>query len=570
MELFGTTGGGLLSSGSQASAASLAKKYEDILVEKGLVLVGKKEAKTTFAVRAFTREEQTKQIDVEGQSVQFSPAHDSIVCMVKNGDTISFSCLMLGDSGDQDPTATELLSELEAKTGFITIPADTYDSNYSTAVGSFVTDITGGGYLYSGDCVFIPQGTSDEVITKYVYKGINQCLIECDVIDANLNIATAAPKGTVYEITHSSAPADIVSDLGIPKNTKWGAELKAIPPQVKGFNSRNLGQVGPQRVLMVSGGFDWYVGSQPSQTIPGVFEETVGAILTINNLDMGPADTINHVLLGIGVAQTILTKDYHAHIAANLNRENVGALGVITKGQALKLGKGKSLQEKYEGVRSIVTLPPVMAIDIASFSDNAHSLSAISAAALSGKDEDKKFIVEAANVLTNGAFPKDFPLDKLFTNEPVTTFEGYYVNNKKERVALSECTAAQILDELGPNGVQLATEQILLNSGVVSDPKYGAPAYKQLANIVELGYNPRISTKSLRVIFNPLFIDTLSKTLAAAGLSGNIKSPSLVGATINFNSLINLYQNAGMSNIGDAFSSASSMHSNMHVPYYMQ
>lgn len=517
----------LLTSDGQSSVHALAKKANEMLEAKGA---------TAANVFAFDKDEQ--------KSASFIPAYSSLIVTytTKKGDEVENAAftLMIGDTGAEERTAEELLAAVDNKERFVAIPTDTYDNLYEEHIVSFLsTKLENGAAI--GECTFIPAGAPETVIMDYVLKAVNADIVTLGVVPETLNLAKHLPEGVKFDIVHHTATTDMRSELAMPKATKWGVELTASIESNDNLRSVNVGS-SRSRIMAVSGTFDWFFVTKPAQ-VQGQAASVEILPLIITNQFMAGVDTVGHILLGLGLAQTLATQDFHQHIIANLDRENVASLGLVTVGEAPKLDKGKSAAAKEAIIKEIIGSTPAFGIDIPMYSDGASSLATFARAAnTSAKyNDDRKLIVEAARELTNGAFPATFPIDRIFAKAPVTLPEGFFVDKTGTDRPIASYTMASILDEFGQNGIEMAYQLANANAGIVKDPAYPAPFFKVLDVIRRAGYNPRVATRVERVMFTPEFISTLAASLASAGLVADIRAPKSLNETIGFINHANPY-----------------------------
>lgn len=236
---------------------------------------------------------------------------------------------------------------------------------------------------------------------------------------------------------------------------------------------------------------------------------------------------------------------------------NTGMLNTITNvgneqngGSPMDL-KDKSIktEEAYGFLNQMYMANPLLSFDIDSYGPASHynSIFAVAAqpttnASRNAKAAAAQEIVNAAHILTDGAFPKEYPLNKIFAFDSITVPTGSWADKSGER-DIRDIDASFIATNK-PGDTDLIT---LWSLSTFPKSITGSDPFMTKTKIINsIVPDAEISGRATRVTFNPEFIELLAQAVEAAGLNVRFKPTIQIGETQNLSIGASILDKAGI------------------------
>jgi len=507
-------------------------------------------------------------INVLDKEVSAKMAYSSIVVSLAAGKVVNYYIILLEGTGRESLTAADIMGEVQnavrssGQLPFIYTTDDAIDEVLHGEVKRVLAVEYGGDMDFiSTDGLVVPAVQHDvkNIAIRISSIAFNACRSEKAMLEGtakDLNIAAAknASPQTVLKLESNLLKQVTANEVDAPVRADWIVELNAINTN-NNVTSLNL-QNAKQTLVRTSGFIDAIPEQITVPTMPGMpamVNLRLHPHIVINNNSVH-TPTIGYSLLGI-ISSLVMTNP-NMWLAAVMPKEgkgirNTGALNILTNlennkshiGEILDLtNKKTTADEAYALLKQMFSLSPIVSYDIESFGPQTHYSSIYALAAEPGnsiaKNNAGRQIVKSANWLTNGAFPDDFRVDRIFSNNGIMVPMGKWSDKSGER-DIRDIDTAFIATQ--------TSDTSLINKWVLSSlPKEvtGMDPYLTKVDIIaKLIPSAVITGKAIRVTFTGEFISLLTNAAMAAGLNARYE-PKIEFAETNNLSVMGSYINA--------------------------
>lgn len=299
--------------------------------------------------------------------------------------------------------------------------------------------------------------------------------------------------------------------------------------------------------------------------------------IVVTGID-GVLPTTEFMLLGLtsAVVESNITQ-----WPSSLNMNTAGSLnvftdlsGVVAEGKAVvgeKLNFAKQPFDKtFKLIREMFDPEPMISCDVQASGPETFYTSILAIAAspatdansLSNQETARKGIISAAHALTNGKFPMNFPLDRIFVGSGVLVPVGTWEDKTGVR-DIREIDYAWLATHTDDTSI---LQQWALTSTPIDNGGYD-PFLTRIEIISRFIDTARITGKAIRVTFTKEFITTLTNACKAAGLDATYTPLiTLTDTNNNIQILGNYFSNAGVSGVQFAHM-AGGQGTNFYTPY---
>lgn len=462
-------------------------------------------------------------------------AYSCIVIALKSDTKLNYFTVLLEATGNASRTASDVVTSAYASAksggnGKIYTTDDAIDRVLHDIIGESLIAEFGKVALVSMDGMVVPSTQTDpeHIALNVATIAYNNCLANKafdNETTADINIAAAreqSPKAILKLETNLNLDT-VKNEVEMPVRADFVSELVVVE-QEKQMTSLNLQT--PRTTLTRVTGFvdalaDIYV------PVPNAIPQVrIHPHIIITSASVH-SPTPGYALLALLSARPMAGREmFLGTLAPKDNKKgirNIGALNMITntEGNPNSIGsvldmfdKNFTLDQKYTILRDMYCLDPIISMDIESFGPQTSYLSMLSTAAQPGNSNAKinasRQIIKAANWLTNGAFPADFPIDEIFAYPGIVVPLGMWADSKGER-DLRDVDAALIATMTqDPNEVYR-----WIKSNTPEDPN---PYLTKLEIIAKVIPSAVTTGKAIRVTFSAKFINTLSEASKYARL----------------------------------------------------
>lgn len=497
-------------------------------------------------------------------------AYSSIVVSSKHGNSVYYFIVLLAETGREAMKAGEITAELNLERTHNQRPNvftldDGIDEVLHNEVIRTLARVYGDVRFISSDGEIVRKNHSEALPAKVASTAYNAINID-PVISAgeysDINIAQAiaeSPNRTLTlepngmkQVVHDEAEAPIRHDFAV--------DLVSVDnsPQTHSINLAN----SRDTLSKVVGFIDTMPANYTAPAMPGVPPMQTISLhphIIINSIDV-KIPTPGFMFMGL-VSSLIMTQE-NMWLPSLMPKDakdynNIGALNIITNlrnnqnriGEPLDLtAKNVKDEDAYGIIKSMCKLTPIVSMDVQSFGPQTYYTSLLSVAAQNNNNTAKRAasaeIVETCVQLTNGNFPQDFPIDKIFANSGIIVPTGPWYDKSGERD----------VRDVGLAFIANRTQDIdLLNRWAFSNlPKSASgsdPFGTKVEIISKLIPEAEITGKATRVTFTAEFITMLSTAAEAAGFNTKYKTQFAYRQTNNIGEVGTYLQNAGVSNV---------------------
>ena len=382
--------------------------------------------------------------------------------------------------------------------------------------------------------------------------------------DINITVAKQQRPNVIFNIKADTTDKRTVNELGSPVSAQWKTEL-VLKDQLQQVNSLNQRQ--PEVVLTRTCGFidaipetryitqpmmGQPVGfNQPQPTMTRLRPHIV--ITSMNTL----RPTTGYLLLGLATASIMAQKNMYLGVLTPRDRNSsIGALNIFTDlngdgRQKLDISDTKKVTP--DKARAIVdmmfALESTVSFDVASYGPQTFFTSILAQAASvkesNSRQNARRDLIEAANVLTNGAFPANFDPNTIFVGSGVLVPIGTWSDKTGTR-DIRDINLATIADQTG----DLEKSRRWATSNMPKSLTGVDPYLTKVDILAQVVPDAEIAGKAVRVTFTSMFIKTLTDACAAAGLTTIYEPEVKLVENNNIALLGNYFANAGINNNG--------------------
>lgn len=499
-------------------------------------------------------------------------AYSSLVVHMKNSDFANYFIILLEGTGREPMTADSIVAEVTSaqrpggQAPFVYTTGDAIDTVLHEEVQqALLSEYGEGTKLRPVDAVVVPhtQHETAQIAVRLAAIGFNACRTDAVIATGQLkdfNIVAAKSKSpnTILKLDTNMLKQTVNDEVDNPVRSDYIVELNAVDAsqQVQSLNLQN----SKNTLARVSG----FIDAIPEE----IAVPTMVGMPAVTNIRLHPHQIITsnavqtptpgNMLLGV-ISSLVMTNQnmWLASVMPSDNRKgvrNVGALNLLTNlennpngiGEALDLtGKKITADESYALIKQMFSLAPIVSYDIESFGSQTFYTSSLAIAAQPGssaaKMEAANEIVATANWLTNGNFPKDFPINEIFVNSGVVIPLGRWSDKSGER-DIRDVDAAFIATQT--QDVSLINKWVL--SGLPREASGMDPYITKVDLIAKLIPGAVITGKAVRVTFSAKFIETLINAAMGAGLDARYEPEIKFVETNNIAMMGNYMAGAGL------------------------
>ena len=483
-------------------------------------------------------------------------AYSSVLVTLKT-DKIRYFTILLEATGRKAQTAGEIVAELNTasrapgQAPLIYTADDGIDAALDNIIRAELARVIGKGEYVNVDGLVLPSSHGDfnQLAPGVARIAYNACVTDNSFDTDSLNDLSIedsikeVPNATyLYKSNMSKAP--VYNDVGNPIRADWKIDL------YQSIKQRQTTSINLQNTELACSRTCGYVDVIPAEVQVGVTpmgQPQVGTrfhphiIITSTE---GTQPTIGYLLLGI--VNSFVMNNVNMWLASLKPTDatnNIGILNAIAtvdegKGEKINLADKKyDMNSVYSVIRKMVSLDPIVSIDVESFGPQTSYSSVIAVAAQPGASAEKhaalQAIVKTASVLTNGRFPIEYPINDIFAGEGVIIPLGKWSDKGGERdirdidytFIAAHSEDASLLNQYALSMLpksQTSYDPFLTKVGIIS----------KLVNTAE------ITSKGIRVTFTRNFINTLSAAVVGAGLNVQY-TPEITYQAENTLSLLN-------------------------------
>lgn len=530
-------------------------------------------------------------------------AYSAVVVSLAKNNKASYFIILLEGTGRKPLEAGAVMAELsnlnkvpygqqQNRASDIYVTSDAIDDVLHNEVRRQLTNFyPAGTKFYDVDGMVIPY-TNTELdvanIRPIASIAFNSCLIEGGKINAefkDLNIAEAKKSNPAAYLKIDSSMLPVVhrDEAGKAIRSDWTIELNSIDNRNNNI-SINL-QNNRSTISRTRGFVDAMPVEIPRPAAYGMPTSNMLRLrphVILNNIET-EMPTLGYALLAL-VSSVVMTRPTMWLGAltpkANDQFHDAGKLNIVTNLENAQNGIGDALdlkdpklnsQEVFALLRQMYSLDAMFSIDIDAYGPQTSYTSIFKWAAAPGttpaeadsKANAAKEIIQAANWLTNGAFPLNFNPAEIFLSSGVVVPTGRWTDKNGEVRDIKDIDMSFIANVNG------STE--LLNKWALSNVPHnvsGIDPYVSKVDIIsKLVSNAEISGKAFRCTFNPKFISALSAACAQAGLETRYDPEIQYNEQSNIAVLGDYLANAGVSQDASGFARAYASGASYQTPW---
>jgi hypothetical protein len=487
-----------------------------------------------------------------------------IVASNKVDDKVLYFIIMLAATGEKAPTAFNLYSDYveSSRTGQM-ITQFTYDQTIDkhlhTLVVNKLAEVYGKCKFISIDGVIIDETDKDklvhlaETVSVIAYNSLVTEKVTAKIGDMNIASALAKAGNAQFNISVTPYNGSVPDMIGKPHKAMFQLSLDMLNKST--VTSVHMAGNGQNNIIKVIGYIDCIpeeVNIPVAYGQPPVTKTRLHPHVIITDV-VSKTPTVGMNMLAIATALVMEEPDVLYPVL--IKDPNVGALNLITNiengqnsGTILPLSNKKTSEaEAIAAVKEMFSLRPLFSFDIDAFGANSYTTSVLStAASLTGSKASVgalNKIIQTVAQLTNGAFPKDFPISKIFANQATTLPSGYFLSETGKK-DIREITTSFVANH--------TTDMMKINKYIVSElPKTltgSDPYISKLELYQELIPDAVIETKTSRVMFSGEFMVTLLNSIKAVGFDPKYRPLMQYEANIGYGQMGGFINNAIIDN----------------------
>jgi hypothetical protein len=516
-------------------------------------------------------------------------AFSALAISYEASNTVNYFIVLLEATGRAPMKASSIMDELiqASKTPntkpLIYTTDDAVDGVlHNEVIKALSAEYQGEREFKSVDGMIIPNTVQQVESIANVVAAIafNAVTVEAEIAggfkDLNISNARAGSKSSVLRIESNMNGAQTVNEVGSPVRADFKLEL-VVADQNAGLESLNL-QNGRNVLTKTSGYIDAVPIMVDIPTMPGTpvvrqlrFRPNI--VITSN---VAQAPTTGFALLGLVTSLVMVNPNMHLGSLMPKNAmHNAGALNIMANvennqqgGSMIDLASKKYTSDKVIAfLKQLFSLEPVVSMDIDVFGPQT-SYNGIFSAASSGSGEHRtaaaQELVRAANWLTNGNFPADFPINEIFQHDSIVVPVGKWADKSGER-DIRDVDLTMIAGQSG--------DMEMMNKYALSNLPASAtgldPYITKVDIISKIIPDAEITNKAIRVTFSAKFISTLVQAASVAGLDPRFEPEVHFAESNNINMLAGYYDGAGINVSASQFAREAFNQGNKFVNPYM-
>lgn len=524
----------------------------------------------------YPEQHRPKAVIIDKQLID-GPAFSAITVGYRfNNNKVNYYVILFEDTGRQSLTAGEITREMDTamRSGKNAFPEVwTTDAALDKRMLEFARNelakvFPNAEFRYTDGVVvnshnFPSKETLVKHITAIAWRAVyNEAAIASGARkDINIASAVSSAQGSTLRINTSFETAGMVDDVFRPVRADFVTELVKRENNNQMRNSINSGSAYSQ--LCRAYGF---VDSVPVEinvpSVSGPRKVTRFAPHIVLTGLQSMHNTLGWALLDILQASIVRDPNMWVRVLASKvggkrTISNIGALNVLANLEDNQNGIGEALDFSAKGVTSQQVIDyvqklhenqmPVFSMDIDNAGPQTYFTSALAVAArLDGSQASvnaARHIVATASWLTNGGFPANYPLEKIFSYAGVKIPVGTWANNhgvQDLRDIDVTFVASRTNDRDMINRMILTTLPATINGGF-------DPYMERIKVLSAIDSNIRITGTATRVTFHPEFIAALTNAAQAAGLMLEYIPDSFIQRPSDIGHISGYITGAGMS-----------------------
>jgi len=525
------------------------------------------------------------------KEVQEDMEYSAIVVSYGVRETINYFIILLEGTGDKPMLAKDIGQELNYtmqtnKYPDIWTPDGAIDKELHADIQEVLFDNYGDKIFMSVDGMIVPtQHAETEVIAHPLARiAYNACYVDSALeagVIAELNLRESATQNPNKEIRiePTMVKQTIVNELGRPMRSDFVVattikDRKTQGMEVQGRRKRGL----KTTACKVSGFIDTIHDNVITPTMTGmpIKQLRLAAQVIITSVDTQYEPTPGYVMLGIITALKMTERNNYINSLLpvdKLDKHHVGVLNMLTNlennangiGGMIDITSAKVTPEKAYGyLNEMFALKPLLCMDVDTFGPQTffQSLLVVGARPTASVDQQgaRVKIIETLVALTAGAFPANYPTDKIFAHAGVLLPAGTWLDKSGER-DIRDVDSSFIMKELGdPN---LVTKWVV--SGL---PMANGDNFNTRVELLSLVLpEAEIHGKVIRVTFHDEFVQILSQAALASGANLLYDPENRGSQDINLDAIGGYMKNAGISNMTQFTTPSMSMGNGFQTQY---
>jgi hypothetical protein len=504
-------------------------------------------------------------VSIFDKEVMDGIAYSTIVVSKQAGSVVYYYTILLEATGRRPMKASEVVAEVAQaiksnQRPYIFTPDEAIDNElHKVILHGLGREYTAEDFVsVEGMVVNTGHDAAEAIAMAIAPIALNALIVESnlsggDALDLNLG-DIRFDQNMMLKIEANFSTPTSYDQTHRPVRSDWRIELLKVNTSNQ-FRSLNVSD-SRQTLSSVSGFIDAIPVDVQLPAYPGMPATTQTRfrphIIITNNDVVTPS--IGFSLLGLISGMIITSKDMWTAGVVPRGDRTPGALNMVTNlegnpngiGSVLDLsGKKYTADEIYSTVGKMFSLEPIVSMDVPSFAPQTSYLSIFATAAQPGNSENKqaasKELIAAANRLTNGNFPADFPVNKIFASSGIIIPTGVWADKSGER-DIRDIDLMFIASKTQ----DLKLMQQFVASSLPREISNVDSFLTRVDVISKIVPDAEINGKAIRVTFTPEFITTLTNSAVSAGLDVSYEPEIVFTENTGIGLAGQFYGNAGV------------------------
>jgi len=524
--------------------------------------------------------------------------YSSIIIHYKYKSTVNYFMVILEGTGELPKTAEQIVTEVEMTVRqantipYVFTTSDAFDSIlHEEAIRALSAEYKGSLTFKSVDGVVVPsvQHDNENIALNIAAIGFNATNIDAklsdgQIADFNITLAKKNAPTTMLKFDSNMYKQTVQNEVDAPIRADWQLELNALAAN-QNISSPNM-KDGKHVLTHVCGYTDAIPEEIAIPNMPGMPMSTQLRLHPHHIVTSLGTQTPTPAMMLLGIVTSLVVTNDSMWLAAVMPEEgksalhNTGILNMLTNlennqnkiGEVLDLSSKKTTpDEAYALLKQMYSLGSVVSYDIESVGPQTYYTSSLAYAAKPGNGADKigaaKEIIDAANWLTNGAFPADFNTNEIFTGSGIVVPLGKWSDKTGER-DIRDIDLTFVLQHTNGD-INIAHKWIL--SSLPKELTGLDPYLSKVEIISKLIPNAVITGKAIRVTLTEKFVSTLMTAATQAGLNAIYEPVIKFAETNNLGIMNNYLANASVNNPVTGFATQQMQSGPVYyTPYAMQ
>lgn len=521
LDFGGFSGSSILAMGHALSGNEVVERYKN-----GLKEILEKIEEVNFKIFTIDR------------SVVKALPYSLVIVAAKDGNKVAYFTNIIEATGKPVVTAAELDGAYKALNNNhygqygqqrrdpseTALPGDIFNKNLRVLIESMLADTYKKCTIVNVESISIPADKDPERIIKNLAK-INYLATVAEVKSSEIpkiNIAKelSRVKNTQFNLNVNIAKVNVLSAVDDPILTEWSSALQITGnnESMYSMGANSEGSVN-QDIVTVKGTVESSITRVPMQTYAGQapqYQTKIVPNICINSFETNLHNT-ESVLLAIITALPMTIKDNLVKAYHNKGADTE-ALNMITNMDGNETGIGETLdlksidlQAAYGIIDTMLSDTTQISVDVDVCGNNTWQLAVLGIAQTN--TNARKEIIRAAHHLTNGIFPKEFPLDKIFSRKGTVIPSGVFDDNQHDarELDLAKVTALT-------NGDHKAVSAWDASNYPLEKSRID-PFTTRLDIVASINQNIKIKGKISREVLHPEFVAVLKSSAEQCGLN---------------------------------------------------